>query len=208
MSKVQFINIDQGTTEWFELRRGRITASVIKDIMGVRGLGKTADDLAMKIAYERETRFEIEKITTDDMERGNEREPIARALYADKFNVDVLDGGFYCLGNLGASPDGRIMLPDGALGLIEIKSPKYKNHLRVLRSGTYDPQYYGQMQFQLYVTGAKWVDFVSYCPEMPAGKELHVYRVYPDEKYQTTLRGRLDAMTVKIEEWADVLKAA
>lgn len=193
--------VEQGTEEWFDLRKGKITASVIKDIMGIRGIGKSANTLAMKIAYEYCTDFEIERFSTADTERGNELEPVARAKYEDDFNVRVDEGGFFSLDDLGVSPDGLV----GDEGLTEIKCPAYKNHMKVLKSQDVDPQYVPQIQFQLLVTGRKWCDFISYCEQMPEGKQLFVKRVYADPKYQQLIMERIEALREMIQDWKNVL---
>ncbi len=200
--KAVFHDIPQAENLWFDMRRGKITASVIKDIMGKNGLLKTAESLAIKIAYESiMTDVDIERFETEDTMRGNEFEPVAIARYEDEREVTVSNGGFFTYKDLGASPDGLV----GEDGQIEVKCPRYKGHLRTIRSGTYDPQYYGQMQFQLYVTGRKWCDFISFNLDMPINKQIFVVRVYPDKEYQEKLAQRIDGLRKLIQEYKDIL---
>ena len=202
MKPPRFHNIDQGEEKWFDLRRGKITASVISMINGVRGIGKTAESLAIRIAYEAMTSFDVERFMTFDTVRGNELEPVAIAAYEDDTSQRVLNGGFFELGDLGVSPDGRV----GKDGLVEVKCPRYKNHMKVLKSQTIDPQYIGQVQFQLMVTGRKWCDFISYCEDMPAHKQLFYCRIYPDKEYHKLLKERIESMRELINEYKQILK--
>jgi hypothetical protein len=58
---------------------------------------------------------------------------------------------------LGYSPDGLV----GDDGLIEIKAPRAKTHLRTILADEVPAHYMAQCQAGLLVTGRKWIDFVS-----------------------------------------------
>ena len=102
------ISVEQNTEEWFELRRGRITASNFGTIMANYGkaFGNPALQYAMRIAIESKTNRTIETFKNDWMERGIEMEQDARDLYSDLTFTDVLPGGFAESGRFGASSDG------------------------------------------------------------------------------------------------------
>jgi predicted phage-related endonuclease len=55
----------------------------------------------------------------------------------------------------------------GDQGLIEIKSPRQKNHLRSLLSDEVPAEYVPQVQTGLAVTGRAWCDYISYAPGLP-----------------------------------------
>ena len=85
-----FINCEQNTDEWFELRLGKVTGSSIAKIMANYGkaFGNPAKDLAVDLAVEQLTGKRKENnYSNSHMARGHEEEPIARALYEDKFFV-------------------------------------------------------------------------------------------------------------------------
>jgi hypothetical protein len=100
------------------------------------------------------------------MARGHLLEPFARDLYAEHFDP-VAECGFVSLatpaGTLGYSPDGLI----GDDGLIEIKCPQPKTHLRSLLTGEVPAEYYPQVQTGLAVAGRRWCDYISYSPGLP-----------------------------------------
>jgi hypothetical protein len=64
-------------------------------------------------------------------------------------------------------------------GLIEVKSPRAKTHLRTILSGEVPSYHMAQIQAGLLVTGRGWLDFISYCGGMP----MYVRRVLPDERW-------------------------
>ena len=162
-------NIEQGSDEWHALRRGMITASAISRLL--TGTGKPANNdtsraqllqlLAERIIDEAEPSF-----YGDDMARGHLLEPLARDIYA-QHRAPVVECGFVTADFdgtvIGYSPDGLV----GDDGLIEIKSPRRKNHLRSLLSDEVPSEYVPQVQTGLAVTGRAWCDYISYAPGLP-----------------------------------------
>lgn len=119
---------------------------------------------------------------TSDMFRGVLAEPFARDLYARHF-APVIEVGFMrrdeAAWSLGYSPDGLV----GDDGLIEVKAPRAKNHLRTILADEVPTQHVAQCQAALLVTGRRWIDFVSYCGGLP----LFVKRVHPDEQWHEAI---------------------
>jgi putative phage-type endonuclease len=172
-------DIDQGTDEWHAVRRGVITASAIARLITATGKPASNDTsraqllqlLAERITGESEPGFQ-----SDDMARGTLLEPYARDIYAQHHHP-VQECGFvlteFAGCTIGYSPDGLVFHD----GLIEIKSPRAKNHLKALISNEVPPEYVPQVQTGLAVTGRAWCDFISYSPGLP----LFVRRVTRDE---------------------------
>ena len=79
-----WINVEQNTDEWFELRRGVVTASNFPKIMANydKAFGKPALEYAQKKALERVTGEldESSSYRNSYMDRGNELEPVAIVL--------------------------------------------------------------------------------------------------------------------------------
>lgn len=178
-SPIYYHDIEQGSDKWHALRRGMITASAVSRLL--TGTGKPANNdtsraqllqlLAERITGESEPSF-----YGDDMARGHLLEPLARDIYA-KHRAPVQECGFVTADfdgtEIGYSPDGLV----GDDGLIEIKSPRQKNHLRSLLSNEVPAEYVPQVQAGLAVTGRAWCDFISYAPGLP----LFVHRCERDE---------------------------
>lgn len=170
-------DIDQNTDEWLDLRAGKVTGSSIAKVMAnyPKAFGNPAKDLAATIAIEQLTGKRQNSIhyTNPHMDRGHVEEPIARALYEEKYFVDVTNGGFYDNGNTGSSPDGRV----GDSGLVEIKSGIIAVHYNRIRKGGFDSTYKWQLIFNMREAGRDWIDFISYCADFPDATKLYDFRL-------------------------------
>lgn len=157
-----FHDIIQNSDAWFELRKGRFTASIFKDLF----LSKTTKGCEKSIyrpVYERLTGENPESFSSEYMERGHELEPIAKDYYEMETFDTVDNGGFFTLGEwIGASPDGLI----GSDGLLEIKSPAYNTMINYMIKKELPYIYKWQVYGQLYVTGRSWCDFMAFHPKL------------------------------------------
>jgi len=174
---LNFIDVEQNSDEWFELRAGKLTSSNLPKIMANYGkaFGKPAKDYAVNVATEQLTGVPISSSYSNaHMERGHEQEPIARQLYELETFSTVTNGGFFDLGNIGCSPDG--LVDDD--GVIEIKSVIPHVHVANMKRQAVDPAYYWQCVGNLLFTGREWIDFVSYCSAMPEQSQLFTHRLY------------------------------
>lgn len=159
------LDCEQGTEEWLAARCGIPTATGISNIVTPTGKksGSYLPYLAELIAESIEGLKENYK--SEDMARGNELEPFARAAYEfETGNAVVQVGGVYLNADkdLMISPDG--LIPNLRKGL-EIKCPQMKTHIKYLLQGGVPQEYLIQVQSALWVTGYETWDFVSYCPE-------------------------------------------
>lgn len=194
-------DIQQNSEDWELIRCGKVTASSFGLFMSNEGraFGDPAKRYAIQIALEILTGKRAEHgFQTDDMKRGHDQEPIARMMYEDERFTKVLNGGFFDWGTYGASPDGLV----GEEGLIEIKSVIAPTHYATLRRGSFDPSYRWQLLGQLDCTGRQWVDFVSYCSDFPAEKQLIVHRLHRADCVDeiVRLRARRDEFIGLVQE--------
>lgn len=175
---MSWIDVEQNTDEWLDMRIAKVTGSAVGKIMANYGkaFGEPAKKAAVTIARELVTgkRSMIEGYSNAHMERGHEQEPIARALYEDLIFCDVSNGGFYDNGLTGCSPDGLVNND----GLIEIKSVIDTTHFATMQRNSFDPAYKWQLYFNLKESGREWIDFVSYCADFPEQTQLFVHRLY------------------------------
>jgi len=172
-----YIDIDQNSDDWFDLRAGKLTGSAVSKVMANYGkaFGNPAHDLAAQIALEQITGKPIlSTYTNAHMDRGHEQEPIARAEYERTYFCEVLNGGFFDNEKTGVSVDGRV-LPNG---IIEIKSHIPSVHFNNVKRGGINPTYKWQYYFNLKETGADWIDTISFCADFPEGKKLFVHRIW------------------------------
>lgn len=167
-----FIDVEQNTPEWLQLRCGKLTASSFACVMANYGkaFGEPAKKLAMTIAVEQITgKPTPSEYSNKHMERGHIQEPLAREEYEKKYFVNIENGGFFDCGNVGVSPDGLI-----GNGRIEIKSVIPSVHLSTIAKQSYPSAYKWQLIGNMLYTEADYIDFVSYCDQFPDDKKLYV----------------------------------
>lgn len=174
--------MDQRTPEWFAARLGKATASRIADVMAKTKVGYAAsrENYLMELALERITNTQAPSFTNAAMQWGVDTEPAARAAYEAATGNFVTEVGMVDHPSIpmsGASPDGLV----GDDGLIEIKCPESKQHLKNLSTRKPDSKYIFQMQWQMACTGRKWCDFVSYDPRFPHHLQLLIVRMERDK---------------------------
>jgi hypothetical protein len=177
---MQFHDVQQNTDTWMALRCGKATASNFACFMANDGkaFGEPAKRYALQIALEISTGKKAEfSFSNEHTERGHEQEPVARMLYEQERFVSVDNGGFFCWGDYGDSPDGLVKKD----GVVEIKSVIAPTHYATLLRGNFDPTYRWQLVGHLDCTAREWVDFVSYCADFPEDKQLIVHRLHREE---------------------------
>jgi putative phage-type endonuclease len=176
--------IEQGTQEWLELRKGKVTASRVADILAKTKTGVSASraNYLMELAIQRVTGFIEESYTNAAMQWGKDNEGTARALYEAKADVFVDQVPFIdhpTVEGFGCSPDGLV----GTDGLVEIKCPNSTTHWEYFKKNVPPQKYVIQMQAQMACTNTQWCDFVSYDPRMPERSQLLIVRVARDDSF-------------------------
>lgn len=172
------IPCEQGTPEWRAARAGKITASVIGDLITSKrapAFNATSRAIVNQLACERATGLIAPHFESYDMARGHELEPIAKHYYATARGILVCDCGFFTDGIVGASPDGLV----GSDGMVEVKTRNQRYQFETILNGEVPAEYMPQIQMQLLVTGRAWCDFISFCDGLP----LFVKRVFPDAEW-------------------------
>jgi len=178
--------IVQGTTDWFAIRLGKVTASRVADVIAKTktGYSTSRENYMAQLVVERLTQTKAESYTNAAMQWGTDQEPFARAAYEAAQGVMVEEVGFVPHPTIewaGASPDG--LVGGEGEGLVEIKCPNTATMIEALLTGKVPTKYFTQMQFQMACTGTKFCDYVVFDPRMPAKAQLFVTRVNRDDAY-------------------------
>jgi putative phage-type endonuclease len=199
--------IEQGSAEWLAIRLGKVTASRITDVLakGKSGEAATREDYRTELLVQRLTNEPGESFTNAAMEWGTQTEPMARIAYEAHANVFVEQVAFVdhpTIEWFGCSPDGLV----GETGLLEIKCPASKNHLKYLLAGKPPAKYVPQMQCQMAVTGREWCDFVSYDPRLPEDLQLFVVRLERDVSYIMAMEEEVSKFLGEVSEMYSKLK--
>lgn len=175
--------MEQRSPEWFALRKGKVTASRIGDILATIRNGNWAASrkhYAAQLVSERLSDKNPEPYTNEWIEWGIEQEAPALEAYTKATGNAVADVGFIdhpTIPLAGASPDGLI----GDDGLLEIKCPATATQIERLLGADLPEGYMYQMLWQMACTGRKWCDFVSFDPRLPEDMQLYIKRIERDD---------------------------
>ena len=173
----------QYTPEYWEARRGKITASSADRIITPTGkpsaqMEDYIDELIADTISLNPNWFS-DKPMTRSMEAGRTTEPEARRFFAmnhEGYEIEQVGGIETDDGQFWASPDGLIKTPNGRRCL-ELKAPLLKTQIKYLRKNELPPEYRPQVHAQLLIAGEEFeaVDFLSYAVGAPPF-EITVYR--------------------------------
>lgn len=193
-----YTDLVQGSDEWFEARRGMLTASemrlILTSTLKVANNEKTRAHV-WELLAQRISGFVEPSYVGDDMLRGYEDEIEARRLYSEKI-APVEEVGFVTndrLGfNIGCSPDGLV----GDEGSVEFKSRRQKFQVETIVSGEPPAEHMIQLQTTLLVTERAWIDYGSYSGGLP----MVIYRVYPDDDVRAAIIEAAEAFEARLGE--------
>tara|TARA_R110000772_G_scaffold183655_1_gene294795 strand:+ start:649 stop:1239 length:591 start_codon:yes stop_codon:yes gene_type:complete len=154
----------QGSAEWLQARVAVVTASNFSKVFTTAGkLSTSREGLINQLIAEKLTNAPTETFKSSAMERGNELEPQARAMFEVIMGVEVHEVGLIKMKDheIGCSSDG--LFDDTG---IEIKCPLPATHCAYLRANKLPSTYIQQVQGSMLVLGIDTYIFASYHPEM------------------------------------------
>lgn len=175
---------------------------------------KHGKDYALKQAFKHATNsMKYSGPVSKAAKRGIDLEPVARNLLRDKLltlssyndNLEIEEVGFVLSNNydcVGCSPDGVIFDNDGKISEIcEIKCFGFKHHESCHEK--IDEHIMCQIQWNTWVTKAKWCYFVQYNPDYlderltedglrHPEKVLYITKIKPNLKYQEAFKEALE----------------
>jgi putative phage-type endonuclease len=192
--------MEQRSIAWYQIRLGRFTGSRIGDLLSAKSTAKYQDAI-FNVVSEIITEDYEETYISEDMQHGIDTEPEAAKEYESIFGIETKEVGFCTPENqfedwIGVSPDR--LLPDK--GLLEIKCPKAKTHLKYIENNILPSIYLPQVQAQLWVTGYDYCDFMSYVK----GMKPFIIRVFPDVKFHLTLENEVLTAIEKVKHYLKV----
>jgi putative phage-type endonuclease len=194
--------IEQRSDDWFLARLGKATASNFDKIMvGPKYAGwknYKAELVAERTTGKRYAELTGRDFTTFEMQWGTDNEPLARLHYTLSTKNNVEETSFWEHAELaaGASPDGLI----GDDGILEIKCPNTATHINTLHTGKLPNQYIAQVQGQLWITGRKWGDFVSFDPRLPENARKIIIPFKRDEEYIKLLEDTIRLFLKEVDQ--------
>ena len=184
--------LDQGSEEWFAMRRGKATASNFsKIITAAKGqMSKSADAYMRVIAREELCDDPHVFMGNKHTEWGNDTEPEARDCFAKTLGreLELREVGFITRADgapLGLSPDGIIFKDGFPFQGLEIKCPQVDTHVEYVMNGTLPDSYKQQVHGSMAISGLSSWWFMSYFP----GLKPLIIRVDRDEYTEKMLAG-------------------
>lgn len=198
---VEIIDCGQNSPEWFDCRKGIVTASQFKTILA-KGKGGGESITRRKYLYtlagEIITGVPSESFSNRNMERGHAMEDEARSFYSFLNDIEPERVGFIRNGRKGASPDGLL----GTAGLLEIKTAIPSVLIELLVKDQFPPEHKAQTQGQLMVAEREWVDICCYWPAMPS----LIKRASRDEMYISELSHAISIFNEELDELVERIK--
>ena len=173
--KREIFDCEQGSDDWFSARLGIVTASHFKDVLNTKtGRGT----YMMRLVAEKQQGKPQDSFQSKAMENGVLYEEHARKYYEALYGVSVEQVGFIKMGQIGASPDGLV----GDDGGVEIKCSDGPTHYRIILADKMPTAHIPQIQGNIWVSGRKWWDFISYDP-WGQFKPFYCKRIERDDNY-------------------------
>lgn len=173
------IDVPQRSEEWFAARCGRLTGSRAGDMLASIKSGEAAArrDYRLQLVCERLTgQPQEDAFVNAAMQRGIDKEADAFSAYEAITGHMVQRSGFlaHVEHRAGCSLDGHL---DDYAGILELKVPKSATHLRYLRDGGLPKEHLPQILHNLWITGARYADFMSFDDRFSADLQIHLVRV-------------------------------
>lgn len=207
MSRYIVHTCEQRSPEWYAARAGRLTGSCAADMLSSKsGEAAARRNLRYRLVAERLTNRPLEdSYTNAAMQWGIDHEAEAIAAYETLTGQIVMPVGFVALRDClaGCSPDGVL----GDMGaLLSIKCPLTATHIGYLRDGRVPSAYVPQCLMELWVTGARYVDFVSYDPRLPEPLQIFLTRYERDEKAVSEFEAKALAFLAEVDREVEALR--
>lgn len=202
MLNLIYHDVIQGTDAWLHVKAGKFSGTSASEFIvngrSAGGIGQGLSTMIYKKSSDAVTGPDLDGYTSKSMQRGNDYEPYARKRYEVGNFVDVQEVGFIQLGSFfGVSPDGLV----GEDGAIEIKCPGGPEWVRWkdtdMQVKDICSNYYYQMQWLMFITGRKWVDYVVFNPDF-APLDYTQTRVARDEVAMGIFEEKSKAVVVEM----------
>lgn len=213
---MRIIDVQQGTPEWLAARAGRVTASRIADVMAK---GRGGAESASRAKYRAQVVTEILTgkpyeggFKSDAMNRGNEKEPDARAATEAKIGKLISTVGVVLhptMDRASASPDGLADW-DGENDpkcIVQFKCPETHTHMEYLLTKKVPTDYFLQVQWEMRCTGAEECLFVSFDDRVPEFLQLSIVPVKRDDAKIKEIEAEVEAFNKEVDEMLEKLCA-
>ena len=165
---MKIIKIEQGTDEWLQARKGKITGSKLKDIVVKRGTGKKLGFYELVA-----DRLSIDTEEENAMERGHRLEDEAKEKFAEMTGKELFDESVMLISdknpNIAVSPDALIKKGKKFTEAVEIKCLSGARHLQAYFEQQIPDEYEAQaIQYFIVNEDLETLYFAFYDPRITA----------------------------------------
>jgi predicted phage-related endonuclease len=197
-----YFDIQQSTPEWHAMRLGRVTASRIADVLATTksGWASSRGNYAAELVVERLTGKTPERFKSAAMDFGSETEEAARNqyLYDNDFELLAKRPAFVehpFIPMAGCSPDLLIGDDGGA----EFKAPLPATHIETLKGKNIPGNYLKQIYWQMACCDLQWIDFTSYCADLPPEMRRFSQRITRNQAVITQYEAEVQTFLQEVE---------
>jgi len=201
--------IEQGTDEWFALRRGIPTASKFSDICtpAAGEYSKSADRYMKDLMEEIVSGKRRETFQSAAMKAGTEIEPNARNWYAVTVDQEIKEVTFIYRDerrDVGCSPDGLFIVDGIPVKGLEIKSVTFGTMVDIMESGKVPTEHIPQIQGGMLCTGFQEWDLLIYNENF--GENQFLRTIKRDDAYISKLEMNIARFQREMQARLDKLK--
>lgn len=193
--------MEQGSPEWHQIRKGKITGTTLKSIMGTP---KARQDAIYELVAESLMIGEESEEYENAMDRGLRLQSDALSSFELEKNLKVQEYGYFehdTQPRIGYSPDGEISDEED----IEIKCPLGKNYVKMWLTNLIPEEYFWQV-VQAFIVNPKLQKryFVGYHPNIER-HPLHIIEVTRETLKESIVRAETNQKEF-IKEVDEILK--
>lgn len=199
---MKIIKAEQGSAEWLDARKGVVTGTSLKTVMGT-----TSKDFIYELVAQQVSPLS-QMYVSEAMENGAKNEPVAIERYETQTGILTSQVPF-CLHDQrhwhGLSPDRLAQEKKKYVGGVEVKCPTPKVHIKYLVQNRIPAEYKWQVvNYFLVNDEQKWLDFVSFCPDIEIPRlQLHIIRVTREE-LQDDIAKAEEKLEAFRKQWAEI----
>lgn len=206
-ASARFIDCEQGSGDWLQMRLGMVTSSRIAAVVNKRKrttkpragdpVSETPPALE-ELAARRDMRYELvseiltgkasEHFVSRWMKEGKEKEPLARAEFELSQDMSTSQIGFVYhpfIPRAGCSPDSLI----GEDQIVEFKCPTLFTHMEYIIKDEVPEEYQPQLLWQMACCERPIAWFVSYHPDLPEPHQLFIKKFEATKERLALIRG-------------------
>lgn len=184
----RILDLEQGSNEWLDYRKNKITASIVADCIGIKGAFRSQKERALIMQGLKQEYFSAKQL--EAMEKGTRAESLMREIVSAKSGETIYKGGVY------ESLENPLFLCslDGvgfeSKAIYEFKYSKLEYDF-VKKNKRPSEKYYTQVQFQLMIVNTS--PYAIFGVMNPSDEVMEIVLVERDESFIKDMLNKLES---------------